>query len=179
MSTRILLLRGINVGGSGQLPMKELVGLLESLGLRNVQTYIQSGNAVFDDPEDRDSGLAEVITSAIEDQHGFRPHSLLLSANHLHQAAESNPFPEAESNPKSVHLFFLSAPPDVPDVDALTAAKSPSERFQLTDKVFYLYAPDGVGRSKLAAKAEKILGVPTTARNWRTVAKLLEMAQSN
>ncbi len=91
---------------------------------------------------------------------------------------ESNPFPEAEAEPKTLHLFFLASAPEAADIESLTEAKSPSERFHLTDHVFYLHAPDGIGRSKLAANAEKYLGVAITARNWRTVQKLREMAEA-
>lgn len=175
MSTSILLLRGINVGGAGKLPMRELAGILESLGLENIRTYIQSGNVVFESSGQIPADLGEQIASAIEDQKGFRPHVLVLSGEAFERAADANPFEEAEEDPSRVHLFFLASEPENPDVDALTEAKSPTERFHLTDEVFYLYAPDGIGRSKLASKAEKILGVPATARNWRTVNKLLDM----
>ncbi len=76
---------------------------------------------------------------------------------------------------KTLHFSFLFEPPADPDLKALADAKSPTESYKLTDRVFYLHAPDGVGRSKLAANAEKHLGVVTTARNYRTVNKLLEM----
>ena len=78
---------------------------------------------------------------------------------------------------KKLHLFFLESAPPTPDLAALEAARSASERFVLKEDVFYLYAPDGVGRSKPAAKAEKCLGVAATGRNWRTVEKLWEMAK--
>jgi uncharacterized protein (DUF1697 family) len=178
MSTRILLLRGINVGGNRILPMKDLKELLLSMGLRNVKTYIQSGNVVFDDPDEHGAKLGDEIGTLIEGQFGFRPHSLLLGADDLREAAEANPFPEAEAAPQRLHLFFLGAVPDEPDVEKLESVKSPSERFALTDHAFYLHAPDGIGRSKLAANVERILGVPATARNWRTVMKLLEMIRS-
>ena len=74
----------------------------------------------------------------------------------------------------------FAAPNQAPvavDEDLLTARKSPSERFQLADQVFYLHAPDGIGRSKLAASVEKLLGVTVTARNWRTVQKLAELVE--
>ena len=179
MSTWVLLLRGVNVGGAGKLPMGELVGMLESLGLENVRTYIQSGNVVFESKRQISAELAEEIAAVIHDRKGFRPTVLILNPRQLHDAAASNPFEGAEEHPKSVHLFFLSSAPSDPDIDALTELSSSTERFHLTDEVFYLYAPDGVGRSKLAKRAERILGVPVTARNWRTVTKLLDMVESS
>ena len=176
MSTYIALFRGINVGGRNALPMRELVRDLESLDCEEVQTYIQSGNAVFRYSPKSTASLAAKIAKKIENRRGFRPQVLILSARQLREAIASNPFPEAEAEPRALHLFFLASPPAAAEIDALNAAKSSSERFHLTEQVFYLHAPDGVGRSKLAAKAEKLLGVPTTARNWRTVVKLAEMA---
>lgn len=178
MHTWVLLLRGINVGGKNVLPMKELVQDLESLNLRDIKTYIQSGNVVFRSSSEVSGTLGAQIATRIENRHGFGPHVLILSADQLKSAIDSNPFPEAEAEPKTLHLFFLASAPSAPDVEALAAASSPSERFHLTERVLYLHAPEGIGRSKLAANAEKLLGVVTTARNWRTVQKLWEMARA-
>ncbi len=175
MTIWIALLRGINVGGKNILPMKELVRDLESLGLEDVKTYIQSGNAVFRAASVDAVGLGAEISATIEKRRGFRPQVLLLAAGELQDAVAANPFPEAEAEPKTLHLSFLAAPPPAPDLEALRAARAPSERFHLSDRVFYLHAPDGIGRSKLAAKAERLLGVAITGRNWRTVSKLREM----
>lgn len=172
----ILLLRGINVGGKNLLPMRELVEILESLGLEDVRTYVQSGNAVCRGQGEPAPELGEEISAAIEERKGFRPQALLLSRDRLGAAIRANPFPEAEAQPNRLHLFFLASAPESPDLDGLEAARAPTERFHLADDVFYLHAPDGIGRSKLAAKAERLLRVPATARNWRTVQKLREMA---
>ena len=176
MQTWIGLLRGINVGGHNILPMAALRSDLESLKLENVRTYIQSGNVVFDSAETSASSLANKIGQLIEERHGFRPHLLLLSHEDLLAAVESNPFPEAADDPKTLHFAFLAQPAVDPNMKALDDAKSSSENYKLTDRVFYLHAPDGIGRSKLAAKAEKYLGVVATGRNFRTVEKLLSMA---
>jgi uncharacterized protein (DUF1697 family) len=175
MQTYIALLRGINVGGHHKLPMKALRGLLENLGLENVQTYIQSGNVVFQSQEADTEQLASRISAAIEKHHGFEPRILILTAAEMETAVRANPFPEGEAEPKSLHLFFLVAPPDNPDLARFDELKKDNERFELIDKVFYLHAPDGIGRSKLAEKVDRFLGVSTTARNWRTVSKIMEM----
>jgi len=174
---RIVLLRGINVGGKNRLPMKELVSLLGDLGARNVRTYIQSGQAVFESGEEAPADLAASIREGIAERHGFEPHVLVLETQNLERAIAANPFPEADDDPKSVHLGFLDSVPDQPDIEGLDALKKASERFRLDGRVFYLHAPEGVGRSKLAAKAERLLGVPMTDRNWRTVRRLQEMAR--
>jgi uncharacterized protein (DUF1697 family) len=179
MTTYIALFRGINVGGKNKLPMKDLVATLDGVGARDVATYIQSGNAVFQSEEQDALLLSETIEAAIKERHGFEPRVLLLTSEEMERAMGANPFPEAESEPKTLHLYFLAAPPENPDLDALEGIKGDRERFVLGDGVFYLHAPDGIGRSKLAASIEKLLGVPVTARNWRTVRKVMEMAQQH
>ena len=176
MNTYIALLRGINVGGHNSLPMKALVAILEGTGARNVKTYIQSGNAVFQSAEKNPSQLATQLAAEIKKRHGFAPYTLVLGLEAMKKAIAKNPFPEAEADPSSLHLGFLTSRPKSPDLEKLSSLKRESERFHLSDGVFYLHAPEGVGRSKLAASAEKLLGVPMTDRNWRTVCKVMEMA---
>ncbi len=175
MTTLIALLRGINIGGNNPLPMKELVALLSELGLREVRTYIQSGNVVFRSNAKDRAALAAKISATIKAQHGFAPQVLLLDADELRAAMANNPYPEAEATPSSLSLLFLAEAPSHPDLKGLEALKTSSERFKLVGKVFYLHAPDGFGRSKLAANAERLLGVPASGRNWSTVCKLAEM----
>lgn len=110
--------------------------------------------------------------------HGFRPRVLVLSAFDLRSAMEANPFPETGSEPKSVHLYFLAARPSNPDLEALANLQSATERLELVDRVLYLHTPDGYGTSRLASSIERHLGVEVTARNWRTVLKLREMADT-
>jgi uncharacterized protein (DUF1697 family) len=178
MKICIALLRGINVGGKNLLPMKELVAMLGDLGAQKVKTYIQSGNVVFAWKDKDTSKLSHQITAEIKRRLGFDPHVLLLELEDLEKVIKQNPFPaEAETDPKALHAGFLAAAPERADLKALESLKSDSERFRLVGKVFYLHAPDGMGRSKLAAKSEKLLGVPMTDRNWRTVLTLWKMAQ--
>ncbi|MEM9151310.1 MAG: DUF1697 domain-containing protein [Cyanobacteria bacterium P01_F01_bin.3] len=175
MRTYIALLRGINVGGKNKLPMKSLVALLEELGCQQVRTYIQSGNAVFSHETTNSTELANRISAAIKESHGFEPRVLLLEKEALEKIIAQNPFPAAESEPKTLHVYFLESVPLQPDLEGLESVKLDSERFALKANAFYLHAPDGLGRSKLAAKAEKLIGVAATARNWRTVSKLADM----
>jgi uncharacterized protein (DUF1697 family) len=177
MKTCIALLRGINVGGSNVLPMGDLVAILEDTGAQYVKTYIQSGNAVFLIGEANTRLLSDRIRTEIGKRHGFEPHVLILELEALERAVDANPFPEAESEPKTLHLLFLAGPAEDPDLDALEAVRGDRERFSLGDSVFYLHAPDGIGRSRLAQRAERLLGVPATARNWRTVLKVLDLAK--
>ncbi len=175
MNTYIALFRGINVGGHNKLLMKDLRELMEDLGYQNVDTYIQTGNVVFQTEDSDKQNLSVTISSGVEENHGFKPDVFVLERKELEEAIANNPFPEAEYKPKSLHLNFLISEPSDPDLAFLRDIKQESERFVLKSKVFYLHAPDGIGRSKLAGKTEKALGVSTTGRNWRTVQKIKEM----
>lgn len=176
MPVYIGLLRGINVGGKNKLPMKALSRILEQHNCTNIQTYIQSGNVIFEHPEHQTEELAEDITQTITQKHGFSPDVLIITVQNMKEATDKNPYPNAKAEPKSLHLFFLKDTPENPDIDALNTLKAESESFALINNVLYLHAPEGIGRSKLAAQAEKKLGVSVTARNWNTINKLLEMA---
>lgn len=178
MKTYIAFIRGVNVGGKSLLPMKTLVALLENLGLHNVKTYLQSGNAIFQSQEKDVPVLSRKISAEIKKSRGFEPRVLLLELAQLEKAAESNPFPEAASEPTTLHLSFLASVPSNPDLEALTSLKGRSERFLLKGNVFYLHAPDGIGRSKLATSAERLLGVPMTGRNWRTINEIIAKAKT-
>jgi uncharacterized protein (DUF1697 family) len=173
MSVYAALFRGINVGGANILPMNELKKLLENNGCENVQTYIQSGNVVFQNDKKQRRDLVREIPAAIYLQYGFEPKVMLLDQDELQNAIEDNPFETSEG--KTLHFYFLDSQPENPDLDRLKELKSPSEEFKLKKNVFYLYAPDGIGRSKLAAKVEQAMGVAATARNWNTVSKLITM----
>ncbi len=115
MKTYIALFRGINVGGNNILPMQELVAQLENIGLQNVRTYIQSGNVVFQSEEKNTSLLSNKIRAAIKKNHDFEPQVVLLELEEMEKAVGSNPFPEAESEPKTLHLLFLASVPKNPD----------------------------------------------------------------
>lgn len=155
--------------------MKDLTGILEGMGCEEVKTYIQSGNVVFKSNKRQRSKIGMEISSKILESHGFEPKVLLLEISELQDAVENNPFKTEDG--KALHFFFLDSLPGNPDIEKLMAIKSKSEEFQLHKKIFYLYAPDGVGRSKLAARVEQSMGVPVTARNWNTVNKLISMVK--
>ena len=177
MTTWIAFFRGINVGGRNVLPMKALKALLEELGCTAVRTYIQSGNVVFRHKVGQATSLSKTISKTVFDCFHFAPYVSLMTKGHLKAALAANPFTTAEEIPKSLHLYFLSAVPTEVDFEELNKLRSTSEEFEVIEQVFYLHAPDGIGRSKLAARAEKLLGVQATARNWRTAQKVLELAE--
>jgi len=173
-TTYIALFRGINIGGRHQLPMKTLTSLIEGLGCRNVQTYIQSGNLLFDTNNRNRTALAGDISKAVFTRYHFSPTVLLLTEKELLSVIHNNPFPTDKGT--ALHFLFLASQPTAPNIARLDQLKTATEQYKLGDKVFYLYAPDGVGRSKLAANVEKCLGVATTGRNWNTVSRLVNIA---
>ena len=177
MNTYIALIRGINLVGRRSLPMKELKVMCEGAGCRDVRTYIQSGNVIFRSAATDVERLSKRLAKMIFTSRGFEPYVLVLTRDELKRAAARNPFPEATANHKSLHLFFMGQTPK-PDLEKLEAVRAKSERFQLVGKTFYLHTPDGFGKSKLAQRAERLLGVEATARNWRTVTTLIEMSRS-
>jgi uncharacterized protein (DUF1697 family) len=175
MNRYLALFRGVNVGGHNKLLMTDLIEILEELGARDVKTYIQSGNAVFGYEEVEPIELVRKISSKIEKLSGFTPKMMILTVEDLDQAMDENPFPVPEGDASTLHLGFLAEEPGDVNLEKLISLKTESEHYCLTPKVFYLYAPDGVGRSKLAAGAEKIIGVDMTDRNWNTVCKIRDM----
>jgi uncharacterized protein (DUF1697 family) len=176
MGTWVALLRGVNVGGKNALPMKDWARDLEQLKFTNVRTYIQSGNAVFDSSQRSAKSLATQIAQSLERRRGLRVEALVLSARQLAAIMDANPFPEAVTEPRTLHVYLLAAAPQQPKLAALEALRAANERCHLGPAAFYLHAPDGIGRSRLAAAVERHLGVPVTARNWNTMSSLSEMA---
>ncbi len=175
MNTYIALLRGINVGGKNVLPMKHLVTVFEELGFTGISTYIQSGNVVFQCKTKCSDKTVEEMATTIQTKYGFKPHIILLQLSALESALDNNPYKKNEG--KTVHFYFLAAHPVEVNLDRLAQLRSATEDYEMSDAVFYLYAPDGIGRSKLAAAVEECMGVSVTARNLNTVNKLVTMAQ--
>ncbi len=175
MESYVALFRGINVGGKNMVPMKALIVLFEDLGFRNVKTYLQSGNVVFESSGKSAAQLSAKISGEMKKHLGFEVRVILLGLEELKEAILANPFPEAISDPRTLHVGFLTSAPQNPDMFRLESLKKKSERFHLTDKVFYFHAPEGVGRSRLAANVERLLAVTMTGRNWRTVNKIWEL----
>lgn len=174
MTAFVALLRGINVGGKNILPMKAFRELLTTLGCNDVATYIQSGNAVFK-YSGSSAELAELISTAVESGYGFRPSVMVLTADEFDAIAKANPFAAETSEPKFLPVWIVQEPLTNANTMRMDEIKTGGEKYQLTGSAVYLFAPNGVGRSKLAGGMEKCLGVPATARNWRTISKIGEM----
>ncbi len=171
--TYIGFLRGINVGGHNILPMQDLRDSLKHNGFETARTYIQSGNLVFEHSE-RDYVLLETrIQDIIRQDFHFSPEVMIRRKEAVENIIEKNPFSERVADPKSMIFYFLKFAVSQWDEKKLQTLKKETESFHLLDDVFYLFAPEGIGRSKLAASVEKCLEAPCTARNLNTLRKLL------
>lgn len=173
MTNYVALFRGINVGGNNILPMKDLKQAMTKLGLNNVQSYIQSGNVVFTSESKNIHEMSDALRDLVLQDFGFHPKVMLMDEQSFRNKVMLSPYDIQQG--KTVHLYFLEAAPSSPDEETLDDLQKDNEDWQIEEDMFFLYAPDGIGRSKLAEKVEKCLGVAATARNGNTVLKLLGM----
>lgn len=175
MTVYLLLFRG--VGGATQLPTKPLREALTAAGFANAGTYINSGNAYLSTDLTREAMLKKVA-DLCKKKFDFNKDIHALTLAEWRKLKRNNPFPQAEQTPKFLHAAVLAAQPTAESLKNLRQVATPGEEIQVVGKVAYLYTPDGFGTSKLAAKFDKGIGVPNTARNWNSVLKLLELAES-
>jgi uncharacterized protein (DUF1697 family) len=181
MTTYVILLRAVNVGSTGKLHMADLRKLLQNLGHRNVETYIQSGNAVVDAPGTAAS-VTRAVAAALETLMKSTVPVLVRTHAELERVIAANPFAaEAAADGTKVHAVFLSGVPAATKTAGLEQVilKYPKrrDRYDLAGDTLYLHLPDGAGESKFNAQTvDRVLGVTATARNWNTVLKLHELS---
>lgn len=176
LPTHVALLRGINLGGKNTVPMADLRAWVEAAGGEAVRTYVQSGNVLFDASLADAPGIATAITGQIKERLGHSVPVVLLTAVELRQIARSNPYLAEGAPENELHVMLLSAAPAPERVAKLDPDRSPPDRFTVAGRAVYHHAPNGVARSKLTnAYLDRVLGVTSTARNWRTVGKLLAL----
>lgn len=169
------LLRGINIGGR-TLPMPELARLFRDAGCEDVSTYIQSGNVVFRATADVAAGVAAAVEAAILAGYGFSSPVIIRSRDALVAVAANNPFLAAGAEESHVHVYFLKDRPAAATVAALDPERSPGHAFAVRDRDIYLHCPTGFGQTKLTnAWFDSKLKTVSTARNWRTVLKLVAL----
>jgi uncharacterized protein (DUF1697 family) len=174
MTVYIVLFRG--VGGATQLPVKPLREKLTEAGLENVATYINSGNAVAKSGLPRDKVVA-LIAKVCAAEFGFEKAVYAPTAGEWDALIASNPFKKEVSDPKSVHAAWLATEPETANVETIRGYAVDGERIEVIGNVAYLHTPHGFGRSKMAEQFDKRIGVPNTARNWRTVLALQDLAE--
>ncbi|MBZ9998613.1 MULTISPECIES: DUF1697 domain-containing protein [unclassified Mesorhizobium] len=172
----IALFSGINVGGNRIVRMAELRAFLEDLGFCDVATYVQSGNAVFRAKEGDAATLTKQIEAAFEEKWGFHSRIMVRDLGWVERLVRENPYPEIAEEPTKLHAYALERAPTAEEAAGLAEKCTGPERFEIKGDVLYLHAPGGLGKSVFANLIPRVLKVPGTARNWRSVLALLEMA---
>lgn len=176
MTKYAAFLRGINVVGKNKIKMEDLRKTFSSLGFQNVKTYINSGNVVYETPETDDKKLAAQIEAAIEKQFGLRIKTMVRKMDEIIEIIKNNPFEGQFENHKEMHVFFLSEPLPDEKREMLLANNNENEMFAVRNcEIFCLMRvnfPDSLAGKDYIGKKLK---VAATARNWRTVNKILEL----
>lgn len=176
-TTYVILVRGINVGGSSTLAMADLRAACTDAGCAHVSTYIQSGNVLCTSPAAA-AELAEEVGRQIESRGGPTVTVVTRTRSELAEVIAANPFP-AVTDPTKLVVGFLRDDPPPGVLDSVDLAAFAPEEGVGIGRHLYLHLPEGQGRAKLpAALTERVLGGPVTVRNWRTVTKLLELADA-
>ena len=173
----VALLRGINVGGRNRLPMRDLAAIFSDAGCADVTTYIQSGNVVFRTSDELAILIPSLIADSITERFDLRVPVVTRSAAELDTIVSGNPFLDIESDFTKLHVAFLADCPGSAESDSLDPDRSPPDSFQMRGREIYLHLPNGAARTKLTnAYFDSRLGTTSTARNWKTVLKLNELA---
>jgi uncharacterized protein (DUF1697 family) len=178
MPVIISMLRGVNVGSHNKVKMDALRALYESLGLRDPQTYVQSGNAIFRTEERDLDRLARRIESAIEKALGFHSDVILRTSSELRAVIAKNPFATWRGmEPNKLLITFLAGDP-VPEAgEKIRTFKADPEEVRIAGRELYIYFPNGIGQSKLSMPTVlKTLKTSGTGRNWNSITKMLEIA---
>jgi uncharacterized protein (DUF1697 family) len=174
MTTYVALLRGINVGGNNKVPMADLRAMCLGLGYDNVETYIQSGNVVFDTAASEASVVA-IMEAGLLSTFGLTLSVVVRSAAELAETVARNPFP-SETDGTKLHFTCFAEPLAAAIIAKLDPGIAPPDAFALDGRNMYLHLIGGMGTSKLAVHIGQKLGKLGTTRNWNTILKLVEMS---
>lgn len=182
MRTHVALLRGINVGGTGKVPMAELRERLAAAGFTDVATLIQSGNVVLSSTTDS-ATIARTVAGVLREHFEVPRPVIVFDRTEYAAAVAANPYPQV-SEPKQLHAVFRAAPPTDDELAGLAAVVAAGREAGGRDdatvvgRVVYLHLPDGMGRSPLGARLSARTDAPDgggTGRNWATVRRLLDL----
>jgi uncharacterized protein (DUF1697 family) len=178
MQTYISILRGINLGGHNSIKMYELKNLLSKRGLKNIETYIQSGNVIYQHKSISNAKLDTFIQDEILQQFKFEVPVITLTIDELKAIAKSNPFSkDKKKDTLFFHITFLSDEPQKENLDKIICLSYPPDEFIIIGKTVYLYCPNGYGNTKLSNKfLENKLKLSATTRNWKTTKELISIA---
>jgi uncharacterized protein (DUF1697 family) len=179
MPAIISMLRGVNVGAHNRMKMDALRAVYESLGLTDVQSYVQSGNVIFRTRDRNLPKLASRIEEGIECAFGFRPAVILRTVAEMRDAVARNPFTGLDPfEPAKLLVTFFKDDPGEEARQKIRAVRTDPEQIYIEGREMYIYFPVGMGKSKLSlAGFDRVIKIPGTGRNWNSVTKMLEMAE--
>jgi uncharacterized protein (DUF1697 family) len=177
VNTYISILRGINLGGHNMIKMDALEEIFAKIGFKNVRTYIQSGNVVYQSQPSNPNKLNDLIHNTLAKEIGLNIPIITLISDELRKVAELNPFLEKYKEESYFHVTFLADAPLAENIDKILGGDFGQDEVRLIEKTAYLYCPNGYGRTKLSNSFfERKLKVAATTRNWKTVNQLLAIA---
>jgi uncharacterized protein (DUF1697 family) len=179
MPVIISMLRGVNLGPHNRMKMEELRAVYESLKLQDPRTFVQSGNVLFKTKERDEAKLSSRIQAGIEKKFGFRPDVILRTTEEMRSVVAKNPFSARKNiDPSRLLVTFLGAHPAADLGEKLRAIDTAPEELHLVGREIFIFYTNGLARPKFQwIKAEKILKVTCTGRNWNSVTKMLAMAE--
>lgn len=178
MTTFIALLRAINVGGYRKIKMKNLRSMFETMGFENVRTYIQSGNVIFDSEENDSELLSESITKQIKSDFGHDVPVMIRTRDELKNLIDKNPFDGQNEDPIRLYVTFFLEIPTAEKQEELTSLSSDIEKFDFVNGDLFSLIDKKTDQKVNFSNSyvEKIIGIPGTGRNWRSVNKIFDMA---
>lgn len=182
MQTYISILRGINVSGQKKILMNDLKALYHDLKFEDVVTYIQSGNVIFKtNPLLSDKQLGDKIEKEILKKYNFQVPVIIRNIKEVAALIKKNPFSKKKNiDPEKLHVTFLSESPSTENIETIKGFNYPPDEFIIIEREVFLHCPINYGETKLSNKFfENKLKVSATTRNWKTVNKLYEMAETN
>ncbi len=175
----LALLRGINVGGKNKILMTDLSAMFTAAGCKNVRTFIQSGNVIFDSSAKVSAQVPRLVAEQITKTLGHKAPIVLRSLDELEDAVASNPFIKAGAVLESLHMLFLAGAPEASQLAALDPNRSPGDEYIVRRREIYLRLTTSAADTKLTnAYFDSKLATISTGRNWRTVTKLLDLMKS-
>jgi uncharacterized protein (DUF1697 family) len=177
----VALLRGINVGGQKSVKMALLAELFRSMRFTSVDTYLQSGNVVFQALAANAQLLGQMIERTLLNKLGFEVKIILRTSDEIEQLIKANPLLRtAGEQQEKLHVTFLQVAPSDTVLARFVLQKAGDEAYDIKGKEVYLYCPNGYGKTKMSNQAiEKILKIPATTRNWNTVSALFAMCTAS
>lgn len=169
----VALLRGLNVGGHNRITMKNLITVFEGVGCKQLETFIQSGNVLFDASASLIRRVPALVAEKLQEDFEVKSPVILRDEQEFKGVLKNNPFLRRGDDVATLHVGFLADKPEPARVKLLDPKRSPPDEFEVKGREVYFHFPNGLGRSKLTNLwFDKELATLSTVRNWNTVLEL-------